>query len=99
MRGLVQALGPDVRIAIIDRVRGQAAAPTDGRAFAIWAGAKAVLEGLGVWEAIAGEAEAMTAIEITEFGLAGRHQADAADVRRAHAGWIVRQPTWCRQRR
>jgi 2-octaprenyl-6-methoxyphenol hydroxylase len=69
VRGLVQALGPDVRIAIVDRVRGQAAVPTDGRAFAVWAGAKAVLEGLGVWQAIAGEAEAMTSIEITDSAL------------------------------
>jgi 2-octaprenyl-6-methoxyphenol hydroxylase len=69
VRGLVQALGSDVRIAIVDRVRGPATAPTDGRAFAVWAGAKAVLEGLGVWQAIAGEAEAMTAIEITDSAL------------------------------
>ena len=69
VRGLVQALGSDLRIAIVDRVRGPAAAPTDGRAFAIWAGAKAVLEGLGVWQAIAGEAEAMTSIEISDSAL------------------------------
>ena len=69
VRGLVQALGSDLRIAIVDRVRGPAAAPADGRAFAIWAGAKAVLEGLGVWQAIAGEAEAMTSIEISDSAL------------------------------
>ena len=65
----MQALGSDLRIAIVDRVRGPAAAPTDGRAFAIRAGAKAVLEGLGVWQAIAGEAEAMTSIEISDSAL------------------------------
>lgn len=69
VRGLVQALGSDMRIAIVDRVRGPAAAPADGRAFAIWAGAKAVLESLGVWQAIAGEAEAMTSIEISDSAL------------------------------
>jgi len=69
VRGLVQALGPDVRIAIVDRARGPAAVPTDGRAFAVWAGAKAVLEGLGVWQAIAGEAEAMISIEISDSAL------------------------------
>ena len=58
-----------MRIAIVDRARGPAAAPTDGRAFAVWAGAKAVLEGLGVWQAIAGEAEAMTSIEISDSAL------------------------------
>ena len=70
VRGLVQALGPDVRIAIVDRARSPVAAvPTDGRAFAVWAGAKAVLEGLGVWQAIAGEAEAMISIEISDSAL------------------------------
>jgi 2-octaprenyl-6-methoxyphenol hydroxylase len=69
VRGLVQALGSDVRIAIIDRAARPATAPADGRAFAIWAGAKAVLEGLGVWEPIGQDAEAMTSIEISDSGL------------------------------
>jgi 2-octaprenyl-6-methoxyphenol hydroxylase len=68
-RGLVQALGSDVRIAIIDRASGPASKAGDGRAFAIWAGAKAVLESLGVWHAIAGEAQAMTSIEISDSAL------------------------------
>jgi 2-octaprenyl-6-methoxyphenol hydroxylase len=69
VRGLVQALGPGVRIAIVDRSRGPAAGQADGRAFAIWAGAKAVLESLGVWRAIASEAEPMTSIEISDSAL------------------------------
>jgi 2-octaprenyl-6-methoxyphenol hydroxylase len=69
VRGLVQALGPDLRIAIIDRAKGPGGASSDGRAFAIWAGAKAVLDGLGVWETIAPEAQVMTAIEITDSAL------------------------------
>lgn len=68
VRGLVQALGPDLRIAIIDRApRGPAL--NDGRAFAIWAGAKAVLANLGVWDAIAPEAQPMTSIEISDSAL------------------------------
>jgi 2-octaprenyl-6-methoxyphenol hydroxylase len=67
VRGLIQALGPDLRLAIVDRSRGDGAA--DGRAFAIWAGAKSVLEGLGVWDAIAPEAQAMTSIEISVSAL------------------------------
>jgi 2-octaprenyl-6-methoxyphenol hydroxylase len=67
VRGLIQALGKDLRIAIVDRVRGPGAA--DGRAFAVWAGAKAVLEGLGVWDAIAPEAQMMTSIEISDSAL------------------------------
>jgi 2-octaprenyl-6-methoxyphenol hydroxylase len=69
VRGLVQALGSDIRIAIIDRADHREAAAADGRAFAIWAGAKAVLDGLGVWHQIADEAEAMTSIEISDSGL------------------------------
>lgn len=67
-RGLLQALG-DVRIAIIDRAPPRSLTADDGRAFAIWAGSKAVLEGLGAWEAIAPQAEAVTAIEITDSAL------------------------------
>jgi 2-octaprenyl-6-methoxyphenol hydroxylase len=69
VRGLVQALGSDIRIAIVDRAGRPATAPVDGRAFAIWAGAKAVLDGLGVWDEVAGDAEAMTSIEISDSGL------------------------------
>ncbi len=68
-RGLSQALGPDVRIAVIDRATSPAAAAADTRAFAIWAGTLAVLEGLGVWPEIAIDAEPMTAIEITDSAL------------------------------
>jgi 2-octaprenyl-6-methoxyphenol hydroxylase len=67
--GLAQALGPEIRIAIIDRSLGPAPASQDGRAFAIWAGAKAILETLGVWDAIAAEAEPMTSIEISDSAL------------------------------
>lgn len=66
-RGLIQALGRDLRIAVIDRVRGADVA--DARAFAVWAGAKAVLEGLGVWDAIAPDAQVMTSIEISDSAL------------------------------
>ncbi|AGK59648.1 2-octaprenyl-6-methoxyphenyl hydroxylase [Hyphomicrobium denitrificans 1NES1] len=69
VRGLVQALGPDLRIAIIDRAAPRSAVPNDTRAFAIWAGAKAVLQSLGVWEAIASEAQPMTSIEISDSAL------------------------------
>lgn len=68
-RGLTQALGPEVRIAIIDRRNPFEGMLQDGRAFAIWAGAKAVLESLGVWDAIAPDAQPMTAIEISDSAL------------------------------
>ena len=69
--GLVQALGDEVRIAMIDRAVPDIAARSDtqqndNRAFAIWAGSKAVLASLGVWEAIAPFAQAMSKIEISD---------------------------------
>ena len=68
-RGLVQALGDGIGIAMIDRAGVSAASKDDGRAFAIWAGSKAVLEGLGVWQNIASAAELMTSIEISDSAL------------------------------
>lgn len=68
-RGLTQALGPDLRIALIDHDANLSPAADDGRAFAIWAGGQAVLESLGVWETIAPHAETLTAIEISDSAL------------------------------
>lgn len=66
--GLSQALGGDVRIAILERgVGGSAAA--DSRAFAVWAGAKRALEGLGVWEELESVASPITGIEISDSAL------------------------------
>ena len=66
-RGLSLALGGGARIAVIDRaVAPQSIAGSDSRAFAIWAGSTAVLEGIGVWPQLAADAEAMTAIEISD---------------------------------
>ncbi|MBS0234352.1 MAG: FAD-dependent monooxygenase [Proteobacteria bacterium] len=67
-RGLSQALGPGLRLAVIDRA-DPAQSASDSRAFAIWAGAKQVLEGLGVWDAIGSDAEAVTSIEISDSKL------------------------------
>lgn len=67
-RGLVQAFGPDLRIALIDRSSPNlAGGPSrDRRAFAIWAGAKTALESLGVWPDLAPEAVAVSSIEISD---------------------------------
>ena len=69
-RGLNQAMGDGLRIALIDRAAGPGCdGSKDSRAFAIWAGAKSVLESLGIWAMVAGDAEAMTAIEISDSAL------------------------------
>ncbi|MGL4396857.1 MAG: FAD-dependent monooxygenase [Hyphomicrobium sp.] len=71
---LRQELGGDVRIAIVDRAMGigSAASPAgtrDVRAFAIWAAARHMLTALGVWPAIADDAQVMRTIEITDSAL------------------------------
>jgi len=68
--GLDQALGSDIKIALIDR----AAAPDttsapDPRASALSAASKRMLEVLGVWSAVASEAQAVASIEITDSSL------------------------------
>ncbi len=93
-RGLSQALGAGTRIAVIDRASAPAAGANDGRAFAIWAGSKAVLDSLGVWDAIADVAEPMTSIEISDSALgdgvrATRLTYDAVTADGAPAAYMV----------
>lgn len=67
-RGLQQAFEGSLRIALIDKAAGPVAA-NDTRAFAIWAGAKNVLDALGAWTALEAAAEPMTSIEISDSAL------------------------------
>ncbi len=67
---LTNALGPDFRIALVDRSAGPApSAGTDARASALSAASKRMLEVLGVWPAVAAEAQAVPRIEITDSSL------------------------------
>ncbi len=68
--GLDQALGSDIKIALIDRAAapGTTSAP-DPRASALSAASKRMLEVLGVWSAVASEAQAVASIEITDSSL------------------------------
>ncbi len=68
--GLSQALGSDIRIALVDRVQRQAgtAAP-DSRCSSLSASSKSVLDVLGVWPAIAHACQPVTRIEITDSRL------------------------------
>lgn len=83
-RALGTAFGSDLRIAIVDRVartsvgrvpREQESVPRkdttapDARAFALSAGARRMLETLGIWQEIAATAEPVTGIEITDSSL------------------------------
>ena len=65
-----QALGPDIKIALIDRSAGAGAAPEpDSRASALSAASKRMLEVLGVWAPSPTEAQAVASIEITDSSL------------------------------
>lgn len=70
-RALAAALGRDLAIAIVDRAQRPAAGPAapDARAFAISAGARRMLETLGIWAAVAPGAEPVHTIEITDSSL------------------------------
>jgi 2-octaprenyl-6-methoxyphenol hydroxylase len=68
--GLAQALGPDFRIGLIDRAApADGTSPPDARASAIAAGSKRMLEVLGVWDAVASEAQPVIGIDITDSSL------------------------------
>ena len=65
---LSDALGPEAKVALIDRVANVAQRP-DARAFALSAASKHLLEAVGVWEAIAEQAQPVTGIDITDSSL------------------------------
>ena len=67
---LADGLGPAARIAVADPLLSRSSAGTgDTRAFAISASAKRMLSVLGVWSAIAPDAQSVTAIDITDSSL------------------------------
>ena len=65
---LSDALGPEFRIAVIDRT-APASTPADARAFALSAASRHLLEAIGVWPAIATEAQPVNGIDITDSSL------------------------------
>jgi 2-octaprenyl-6-methoxyphenol hydroxylase len=67
--GLSQALGSQFTIALIDRNTGLEAPRPDARASALSVASKRMLEVLGVWASVAGEAQPVTSIEITDSSL------------------------------
>jgi len=65
---LSDALGPEFGIALIDRAP-EASAQPDARVFALSAASRHLLEAIGVWADIAGEAQPVDAIDITDSSL------------------------------
>lgn len=68
-RALHGAFGSDIRIALVDRAQRPAAPAPEARAFALSAGARRMLEALGVWAEIAAVSQPVTEIEITDSSL------------------------------
>jgi 2-octaprenyl-6-methoxyphenol hydroxylase len=68
-RALAQALGDDLRIAIVDRAVREPSDRPDARAFALSAASKHLLDALGIWSGIASEAQAVSDIDITDSSL------------------------------
>lgn len=69
-RALSQALGPEFAIALIDRApAGPPAAAMDGRASALSAASRHMLDVLGVWPDVAHQAQPVRRIEITDTSL------------------------------
>lgn len=66
---LAAALDHQARIAVLERRDLARPAPADPRAYALSAGSKKLLETLGVWPAIAAQAQPVSAIDITDSGL------------------------------
>jgi 2-octaprenyl-6-methoxyphenol hydroxylase len=65
---LADALAPAGRIGVVDPA-APAAAPPDARASAVSAGSKRLLDALGVWDALAPDAEPVVAVDITDASL------------------------------
>jgi 2-octaprenyl-6-methoxyphenol hydroxylase len=67
---LADALGPEARIAVADRAQfGDLSRAGGGRAFALSASSKNMLTQLGVWPAIAEQAQPVTVVDITDSSL------------------------------
>jgi 2-octaprenyl-6-methoxyphenol hydroxylase len=65
---LRRALGPRLALVVCDPAL--AAPPRDGRAYAVAAGARRMLDALGAWERVAGDAAPIRAMAITDSRLA-----------------------------
>lgn len=65
---LTETLGPGLRVALMDRL-AQAAPRPDARAFALSAASRHLLDAIGVWAAVAGEAQPVDGIDITDSSL------------------------------
>ena len=90
---LKQALGPTYRVTVADPAFGQAA--DDARASAIVAAARRLFETIGVWDIVAGEAQPIVDMHITDSRLGDAvrpvflsFDGDVEASRQVHAGGV-----------
>ena len=90
---LKQALGPTYRVTVADPALGQAA--DDARASAIVAAARRLFQAIGVWDVVAGEAQPIVDMHITDSRLGDAvrpvflsFEGDVEQRRQVHAGGV-----------
>ena len=66
---LSQTLGDDIRVGVVGPAPELLDEPDNPRAFALSASSKALLQAIGVWDAVAGEAQPVLEIELTDSPL------------------------------
>jgi len=87
---LACALAPlPLRVWLVDAAPPPAARQPDRRALALGLGSQRILQGLGVWPALAPQAASIARLEVTEKGWPGVTRMAAADVRAPALGWVV----------
>ena len=94
MVGLCLAAGlarAGVSVCLVERapLSALAAAAYDGRGSAIAAGSQRILDGLGLWDALAGDAEPIREIRVADGASPLHLHYDHADLDEGFLGWIV----------
>jgi 2-octaprenyl-6-methoxyphenol hydroxylase len=85
---LAVALAP-LRLRVVLADAAPAPDGADRRALALGLGSQRILEGLGVWPALAGQATAIQRLEVTESGAPGVTRMAASEVGAPALGWVV----------
>ena len=87
---LACALAPlPLRVWLVDAAPPAAAGQPDRRALALGLGSQRILQGLGVWSALAPQAAPIARLEVTEKGWPGVTRMAAAQIGAPALGWVV----------
>jgi 2-octaprenyl-6-methoxyphenol hydroxylase len=94
---LAHELGPELRIALVDKAATGAGLTLDSRATALSAASVNLLTALGLWSALSGDAQPVSAIELTDTSLEAAIRPvvmtyDNTTSDGAPASWIVPNP-------